>query len=109
MAHPYKSAGHKNDPKWIGELKGYDKGGAVTGYAGVKQLDRDPTGESEVTPVEVLQGQQRIDAGNNREDYPINGELAPTPQNARNEEWRQATKFMRGRRRGGKVSGKAHR
>lgn len=23
MAHPYKAAGHKNDPKWLGNLNKY--------------------------------------------------------------------------------------
>lgn len=29
MAHPFKSAGHKNDPKWLGNVRKYADGGAV--------------------------------------------------------------------------------
>lgn len=35
MAHPYKSAGHKNDPKWLGRL-GRERGGRLSETRGMK-------------------------------------------------------------------------
>lgn len=90
-AHPYKKAAHRNDPKWLGGLrKGYDKGGPVTGYAGVKQLDDDPSGESQVTPAEMMSDAR--ERNYDPKDYPTKSDFAPTPQNVKNDQWEQATR-----------------
>lgn len=33
MAHPYKSAGHKHDPKWLDGVRGFADGGRTKDWA----------------------------------------------------------------------------
>lgn len=53
MAHPYKAAGHKNDPKWVKDLNKYvepainaDVSAAIRNYGG----DRATTAKAAYSP-----------------------------------------------------------